>query len=138
MFETIAVVVVFFMLLSIGFIFYEKMQRGNAAQQLREDQNRHAQKIARTTLNMPELQCTATSYCFDKKKIEAFEQYYPGVKIAYYELLGKSRITIDNIEIYDQSPTGSTSKEEVWLPVALYDPVSDESKFAILTVDLYE
>lgn len=151
MFETIAVIVVFFMMLAVGFIFYTKLQRSSIQEKIRTDSDTRAMKIARTAINMPELQCNGKTYCIDTLQIEAFKDALkdPKAKSDYYDTLKSSKITVKKIyppssgsqpiTIYNrekQDPTAS--KQSIWMPIALFDPVGGKTHFAILTVDVYD
>ncbi len=157
MLETVAVIIVFFVLLTFGFVFYAKMQEGAISDEARELRETKALKTAKTALALPELQCSKTQAienCFDKLKIAAFKDYAKGTAIGnryYYDMFRESTISIEqvypeqtqeekNVEvpiIYSRPKPGGT-KQSIWLPVTILDPVKDTAGFGILVVDVYE
>ncbi|MBI3033550.1 hypothetical protein HYY72_00125 [Candidatus Woesearchaeota archaeon] len=153
MIETAAVVIVFLMLLAFGFVFYANILRGNLNEKLADAKETRALKIAKTALNMPELQCSKTQpiqNCFDKLKIQGFQAIIQrdsnDANTYYYDLLKDSKITIRQIYPIQVSQYSQTiyemgteqSKQSIWMPIAIYDPLKDTASFGILTVDVYE
>ncbi|MBI2142004.1 hypothetical protein HYU15_00765 [Candidatus Woesearchaeota archaeon] len=150
MLETVAVIIVFFVLLTFGFVFYARMQQGAISDEARELRETKALKTAKTALSLPELQCSKTQAienCLDKLKIEAFRDYASDTAIRnrhYYDLFKESTIAIEQVypeqtreEIYSRPRPGRT-KQSIWLPVTMLDPVKDTTSFGILVVDVYE
>ncbi|MBI2133204.1 hypothetical protein HYU11_00830 [Candidatus Woesearchaeota archaeon] len=143
MLETIAVILIFFMLVAFGFVFYANMQKSNTETKYMEEKNAKAIKIAKSALNLPELQCNGKTYCFDESKITAFSSGSVP-KNQYFEVFRYSEITLEKIypskgkvQVYSRKNPATTSKQSIWVPVALNDPLTGTS-FAILTVDAYE
>jgi len=149
MFETIAVIIVFFFLLAVGFVFYANMQRSSIESKLKEEQDTRAMKIAKTAINLPELQCNGKTYCFDVLKIDAFETYSNAdqqTRTAYFDMFRNSVIKIKQvyppvppdqyISIYSR-PKGN-SKQSIRIPVTISQPVAGTTTFGILVVDVYE
>ncbi len=149
MFETITVIIVFFILMAFGFVIYANMQKGALSIQMEEAKNAKALRIAKTVLSMPELQCNSKTYCFDSLKIMAFNSN-SATKSYYFDLLKYSSITIkriyplsdnpdeNNMEIYDKTNPSMSSKQSIWIPVALNEPLHGKTSFAMLKVDIYE
>ena len=113
MLETVAVVIVFLMLLAFGFVFYANIIKGNLNEKLAEAKETRALKIAKTALNMPELQCSKTQpiqNCFDRLKIKSFKSIAPiesaDANTYYYDIFKDSTITIK--EIYPQQTQQET------------------------------
>ncbi len=79
MMETIAIMIVFFILLALGFGFWYKMTKASAVQ---EEEKLSALKIVQITqraIFLPELQCSEKNVirdsCFDKIKLGIFEGF---------------------------------------------------------------
>ena len=70
--ETIAVLLVFFMLLFFGIFFYANMERKNIQERLETMEEKRSIDISQTIAFLPELKCTAEnitkSLCIDKLK----------------------------------------------------------------------
>jgi hypothetical protein len=148
MFETIGVILVFFVLLAIGFIFFGSLLTGSAKQKIIEDREIRAVKIAKTAVTLPELSCSRTQTienCFDKDKIAAFSEVSSTRKNLYYfDILKNSVITAEQIYpsstekiVIYRNPKG-TSLQSIWMPIAIYNPDTDTSTFGLLKVDVYE
>ncbi|MBI4438776.1 hypothetical protein HY640_02500 [Candidatus Woesearchaeota archaeon] len=151
MLETIAVIIAFFVLVAFGFIVYTNIQKSSMKTKAAELREERAARIAKAAMSLPELQCSRTQTvenCFDKLKIQAFRNYLSGnpraANTQYYDILKDSTIKIEQVypvstdtqTIYER-PKGS-SKQSIWMPIALYDPARDSTSFGILTVDVYD
>lgn len=150
MFETVAVIAVFFVILAFGFVFYASIKGSSDRQELAEAKNAKAIKIANIAQTLPELQCSRVQpieNCLDKLKMDSFAQYISGaqVKSRYYDLLKDSTIRVE--QIYPREPAYSkviydrpknSGKQSVWMPIAILDPVEGRTSFGILVVDVYE
>ncbi len=149
MLETITVIIVFFILIAFGFVFYANMQKNALTNQIQEIKNAKALKTAKIALSLPELQCNGKTYCFDSTKIKAFSESVQA-RNNYFDLFRYSTITINRIYPLSQNPAENivvvynnrnptmASKQQMWIPVALYEPLYGKTNFAVLTVDVYE
>ena len=77
MMETMAVLVIFFILAGIGFIFYINIMKGSIEAEKEEIRQLQAIEIAQRTVFLPELQCSegediVKSGCIDVEMLEAF------------------------------------------------------------------
>ncbi|MBI4210920.1 MAG: hypothetical protein HY544_05470 [Candidatus Diapherotrites archaeon] len=104
MFESISVLIVFFVLLAFGIIIYAYFQKDASKVKFEEQQQVRAMRVARIAISLPELQCSKrepSEHCLDTERIAAFRSYYStsdAVKNRYYDLLGDSRVYV--VEVY--------------------------------------
>ena len=152
LFESIAVLVIFIVLVSIGVRFYASVQMNS----LREAQIKFSRldsvKTSIIIANMPELSCsfegiTDTS-CTDYLKLLAWEKLTNdpndlSFKDFYYTQLGKSLIQVEElypdeqyIVAYNESENG-TSSDYLMVPTVIHDPAYKENKFGILHIRTY-
>ena len=155
MFETIAVLLIFFILIAFGLIFYSKVQRDSIQGTGKEYFNLKAIQTAQLVSFLPELQCTSPTSaniigddCFDVFKIIALKDIIEDnskLKDGYYfDLFGFSKITVEQIYplgkkwvIYDKS-SGKSSKSSLQIPVLIYNASSRENYFGVLNIDVYK
>src|SRR3989344_8148462 len=96
--ESFAVLVIFFILLAIGLIFYGSVQRTLVGQQKEETIDKKAVELAQVIANAKEFQCSFDSIidenCFDLYKIQAFSTMVgdQSVFLYYRRLFGSSTI----------------------------------------------
>ncbi len=150
--ETIAVLVIFFILLVTGFIFYVRVIKGNIAIEIEESRQLKAIEIAQRASFLPEIQCSeeniVTDNCIDIYKLNAAAGIIsdPNNKIFYYDRLQFSNITIEEIypgtqtwTLYD-NPLGEgeyTSKISTNIPIALFDPTEKKYSFGVMKVNTF-
>jgi len=155
MFETIAVLLIFFVLIGFGLIFYGNMQTGIIQETSEENFELKAIQTAQLVSFLPELQCSSNNIivddCFDILKVEALSEIISSPQNQklkneyYYDLFGFSSITIEQIypfpvaswSIYEKTTEKTKAKSSIKIPVSLYDPTSRAYNFGILTVDVY-
>jgi hypothetical protein len=126
--ETIAVLIVFFIILMFVLIFYYSFKTSGLEQKQKEVYSQGAVKIAIEVANMPELECSGAGVelgvdCFDKLKIESLSKLIAGsIDLRagpYLDKFGNSKIIIR--EIYSQG----AMKETNW---TLYSREPDNKK----------
>jgi len=151
MFETIAVLLIFFILIAFGLIFYSKVQRDSIQDTGKEYFELKAIQTAQLVSFLPELQCTSPTSvnivgdaCFDAFKIIALKDIIEDNYGYYFDLFGFSKITVEQIYplgkkwvIYNKS-SGKSSKSSLQIPVLIYNASSRENYFGVLNVDVYE
>ncbi len=154
MFETIAVLLIFFVLIGFGLIFYGKIQRQGFQEKQEANFELKAIQTAQLVSFLPELQCSSNNIivddCFDILKVEALTEIIEqpsNVKIKneyYYDLFGFSSITIEQVypsvvswSIYEKTTEKTKAKSSIKIPVSLYNASSRAYNFGILTVDVY-
>jgi hypothetical protein len=147
MMETIAVLLIFFVIIIISFSFYIKTTTYRLDQKTTKSQELESIRVSQTISFLPELQCSSknivTDNCFDKFKLNAFESLDESNKaMTYYPLLFYSTITIR--EIFPQTlnwtlynKTRGSSSYLTSIPVLLYNPLTKKNAFGLLDVRYY-
>ena len=144
-FETIAVVLVFFILIAIGFILYGKFIRGNLETIKEESSQSKSIAIAQRTMFLPEIQCSEDNVikdnCIDKLKLESAKNIISLNEIYYYDLLEFSEIKItqiypanENWELYSRKIKDYKSNFTTNVPISIYNPNTKLYGFGILTI----
>ena len=152
MFETIAVLLIFFILVGFGLIFYGRIQASGFQATQEENFELKAIQTAQLVSFLPELQCSSNNIivddCFDILKVEALSEFIeqnPNIRNEYYyDLFGFSSITIEQVypselswKVYERTLTGNKAKSSIKIPVSLYNASSRSYNFGILNIDVY-
>ncbi len=152
MFETIAVLLIFFVLIGFGLIFYGRIQAGSFQEKQEENFELKAIQTAQLVSFLPELQCSSNNIivddCFDILKVEALSEFIeqnPNIRNEYYyDLFGFSSISIEQVypsvvswSIYERTTERTKAKSSIMIPVSLYNASSRAYNFGILTVAVY-
>ncbi len=158
MMETVMILVIFFIIVVLGFMFYSRMQESTMKELRRERFEEEAIAISQNILYLPELACTEKNVmvdiCFDIHKLEAFSEIVvPENRQAflfYQKDLGESRITVKKIfppgqedkwVIYDNPPVNAEeiSSINTSIPVSLKNPVKRYNQYSVgvLTVEVF-
>jgi len=147
--ETIAVLIVFFMLLFFGLIFFSNMERKEIIDKVNEMEEQESIDLAQTIQFLPELKCTTEditkTLCIDALKLNAFKNMSSGKKAYYQPIFGSTRLEV--AEIYP-NPTnftqiyeGPTSSEYfmTFIPISLFqpNPYPGQYKIGILKIISY-
>ncbi|MBS1266904.1 MAG: hypothetical protein MAG795_00873 [Candidatus Woesearchaeota archaeon] len=152
-FETIAVLVVFFFLLSIGMVFYARESKINSLAERERGYDLQALDVIQVVSNLPELQCSSDGIiienCFDLAKLESFEELKGKNSQYYTNAFGFSRIIIDEIypnddnkwEIHNQKPEDDrkwSSMDKSTIPISILDNLDNgQYRAAVLTIEVY-
>ncbi len=146
MLETVLVLIIFFILLGLGIVFYGKASISSAQKKIEEKATLKAIESAQTSAFLIELQCSRTNVrelnCFDMQKIEGFKALSSELKNQYYfDVFGYATINIT--EIYPgnsswviYSNRKGTARERVQVPISLFNSTSKRNSFGVLTVDV--
>ncbi len=153
MFETIAVLVVFFFILVFGVSFYFVLQRSSLSRQMERNAQLVSIQISQKISDLPELDCALAGIqidnCVDKVKLEKLNQALEddAVKLYYFNVLGYSEVVLNIIyssypaeeqyAIYNRTPNSFFSAYKNQIPVLLYDPVENKFAFSALEVTTY-
>jgi len=151
MFETIAVLIVFFFLLFTGSIFYFGAQKSSLQKEKTAASEKYAFQIVQKSLYMPELDCsflvTQKDNCIDKIKLTKLGQLITTNEKAqedYYNEFGYATITVNEIypgqttqTIYNNTPTEYSGKLASQNPILLYDALQNEYAFGTIEVNVY-
>ncbi len=147
--ETIAVLIVFFILLLVGMVFYAKF-KGDSIERKREEMDiMNTIEIAIKASRLPELQCTTAGIecgnTIDLLKLQALEEIikYDLIGNPYYDMFYASEIVIEQVYpttnswiLYNFSG-GKTSVQPVYVPVTIHDVITDEYSFGFIRVGVY-
>ncbi len=146
MFETIAILIIFFFLVTFGFIFYAKIEKVNQKAELAEKTVENAVRIAQEVYHLPELQYTEYNDpkgAIDQLKLQKAENIFEQRKEYYFNSLGYVNISIEYIYpnhytriLYD-FPKNDSELIPTPLPILIRDPISGNNTFAILHVGVY-
>jgi hypothetical protein len=147
MFETIAVVIVFFFFLIFGLVYYNSTQTKQIAAMADEDKQLRSIEIMKVATYLPELQCSTdnvlTPNCLDLTKLQSFGDISAANKVYYSNLFSYGKIYVEQIyptdetwTIYLNPKAGSKSSIPNFIPILIYDPVSLRYRAAILVAEV--
>ena len=142
--ESVAVLVVFFILLVIGSSIYFGIQNSRLSKEKLVYENVEALRTLVKLQALPELDCSFASAhtinCFDLYKLEAFSSLTKTehAQEFYYPMFGDATIKVNvlypfdlNFTIYDIHPVEFKSSVRQIMPVLVYDPVSSKYYFSL-------
>lgn len=155
--ETIAVLLVFFIIFSLVLIFYLGFQKGQIAQAKGELSEKQAIQLAQEIGSLPELECTGAGIelgvdCYDIYKIKAMSEVIQddqNLRLGIYqEKFGASVITFTELykmgapsnqswTIYSKAPAEKTNQYSFQTLVSLNDPTID-APIGVKSVGLLE
>jgi len=149
MFESIATMFVFFILLTFGFMFYSRMRQASFYSKLGELRQLKIVELAEKVKNLPELGCSSNAIlqhdCFDLIKVEKLPDMVTANPDYYYDLIGYGNVSVEEIypetrtyQIYERQKKGQNVSRAVFMPIALYDAPSKLTHFGVLVVKSYE
>lgn len=151
-FETIGVLIIFFMLLVISFVFYMNYQKGQFRIQQEQKAVLASTEMASKSFLMPEFDCSILGAkvpnCYDKFKLRAFEALVKdseAVRTNYFSIFGFATINITNVQpggeyftVYDSRPLGKEPKRNIYRTTScLLDPISGACSFGVVEVTTY-
>jgi len=144
MFETIAILVVFFILVLFGFMFYARVQKGTFETEIEETTVLKSIDVSGKVSLLPELQCIQEKDCIDVLKLDAAAEVINANRVEYFNIFGYSNTYIKEIYpeenqwyIYDFPKEEDQGKISTQFPVSLYDPRTESYSFGVLFVDVY-
>lgn len=151
MMETISVLLIFFVLILVGMVFWVKISKSNIEIEQQELRQLRGIEIAQRVLFLPELQCSfdnvVTSDCIDILKLQSTEQVVlqSENKLYFFDRLGYSNITIKQIypdsglvkNLYSNALENYQNKIVTHLPISIYDPRDKRHSFGVLEVEVY-
>ena len=144
--DTISIMLIFFIIIVIGFLFYLRVSSSSQIDKLSKAQELESIRVSQTISFLPELQCSSKNIvkdnCFDKYKLDMFKMFGTAKKDQYYPFFYYSNITINEIypnsgnwNIYSKIGNGTSYK--TFIPILLYNPITKTNAFGILTVQSY-
>ena len=140
--ETIAVLLVFFMLLFFGIFFYANIERKDIQERVEKMEEKKSIDVSQIISFLPELRCTAEnitkSLCIDKLKKEVFTTEVGNKYPQYYSSIF-SNTKIELAEIYPDAGDyltiyqGTESEQyfRTHVPVSLFDPTEYPGRYTI-------
>ena len=155
--ETIGIVIVFSILIVFALLFFSRIQQNSADQQRTLVAGEKAVSISFSALFLPELECSKIGSddikdCIDVLKLTPAADVINENPQYYFKLFGYSTISIEEIYpvqdpthtwvLYSrtrdgQPPTEFTQRARTPIPVALYNPVTGDYAFGVMTIDAY-
>lgn len=145
--ETIAILFIFFILLTFGFMFYLRIYRTSIKTEYEKGTDLIAIEVTQKASFLPEIQCSKkniiTDNCIDILKLESATQIINENDITYYDLFFSSEIVVE--EIYPDQKTWvlynhtieDTSAIFTPVPILLYNATGDEYYFGVLQVKYF-
>lgn len=151
MFETMGVLIVFLILLTIGVSVYFTLQKSSYTKDALNRQQLQSFELVQKMLYMPELDCinvigSRLDNCFDKIKIEKLKNLLQtqDAKDSYYKTFGLSTINIniiypfsEELKIYDRTLQSYTKSFKTQSPIIIKDPASDKNLFGYVEITSY-
>jgi hypothetical protein len=152
MFESIAMLLVFFFLVAIGLKFYGNIQISNLQRTKARFTQMDSIKMAILVANLPEIKCSIQNVqkgaCVDIYKVRALQEESGNepARSHYFDLLGHSTITLeervgqDNWNTYvvhNKTLPGNFSTSVTPLPVAVWNPRQRRHNFGVLYVKVH-
>ena len=152
LFESIAVLLVFFVIVGFAITFYFFISKTGASREHARAVELSAITTAQKVSTLPELDCVQVGVhvekCFDELKVDSFSALVGGNKDAfepYHDTLGYSKLVITKVYpstgtilLYDNKPRENISIEKTFLPINTYNPITKIYGFALLEVSFYE
>ncbi len=151
MFEMLAVLIVFLILLSIGSIFYFRLQHSSIAREIVRAESLRSFQLFQRAIYLPELDCSFSSVqtgnCFDVIKLRKFGELLQSdeFKIDYFDVFGFSTVRVKKVYpfvgdwfvLYSNVPDDYSSKPVSHSTVLLYNASSDVYDFGVVEVSYY-
>jgi len=151
--ESIAVLMIFFILVVVGIIFWSRYSQVQLAGQQETSLQSTAISLSQTVTFLSELQCSTLQViqfsCFDLYKIQAMKYYLmdnPDVNRTnyYFDVFGFSNITVYSIypterswNVYDFTGGNITGYISTQVPVSILDPINNVFSFGYIDVRVY-
>jgi len=155
--ETIAILIIFFILVMFGIIFFSQIQRTTFDQRTIQAAGERAVSTSLNALFLPELSCTKGDNveikdCIDILKLEAAAVVVASNTDYYFDIFQYATIHVEELYpvprkpqewvLYSKTrddivPDEFTPKATTPVPVSLYDPLTRENYFGVLIIDVY-
>lgn len=148
MFETIAILIVFFFMVAFGLVFYSQIQGRSIKSEFQERYELRSINTVQLANYLPEIQCSAenivTDNCYDIMKLKHFAEVSKDSKLYYYNLFYSSNITVSQIypteeswEIYSSVPDDWKEISKIQIPILLYDQIERRFNTGVVLVEVY-
>ena len=158
--ETIAILLVFFIILGLSLMFYGGFQAGSLREAGREQFERESIRVALLVSHLPEVTCSdnniITENCIDRVKLEALsvradpKRGSEEVFLFYQKDFRSSMVKIEQVFppiagqmpflLYNQTLENFTEMIPTFIPLTIRDPLKPagfQNSFGLLTVEVY-
>ena len=155
--ETVAIVIIVMILLVVGIVFWNKLERKDIVDNSRSTDELFVIEISNTISELPELKCSKSLVqqpnCFDLYKILALNYSINGnadpvlkdtMKRYYTDYFRTSKITFQqvypttfNITIYDYEMVNATRTHLITVPITIEDTINKRTGFGVIYVEGY-
>ncbi len=147
--ETIAILIIFFIFVAVGLVFYTKMMESGIDVKREENIQLEAVKVAQRASFLPELQCSEENIrkdnCVDLLKLDVAGRLIKDNMLnIYYDTFGLSRITIKEVFpgdkewiLYNATPEKWLDKKSTFIPIALSNYTARNYYFGVMEVEVY-
>ncbi len=156
--ETIFVLMIFFIMMTLGAVFYVKIQSVSGNEEQQKQLDLRTIKIAEQVKSLPEIVCTQSAIqefdCIDLIKLTAFSTMMNNQQQKQYKQYYSQVFTNVNIKVQQLYPAeisyplfsntavitkgAKKSVSTIFLPVTLFDPIKNENSFGIITVEVMQ
>ena len=150
MFETLAVLVVFFFFLIFGASFYFKIQENSLLRELERSAQLQAVQIAQKSLTLPELDCSFAgvqrSNCVDVDKVVILMDLLntdSTAQVEYFKTFKQSKVEITQVypagpswTIYSRPETNES--RAIQIPILIFNSRTNNYNFGYVEVTVYE
>jgi cbb3-type cytochrome oxidase subunit 3 len=152
MMETISVLLIFFVIVFLGLVFYMNYNERQAKKMAEEAEELKRTQVVQIASSLPELQCAEKnilkSACIDLFKLEAFASGDIG-KDYYFDYFFYSNVTVMKIfpspepgeqkkwQLYFKDLPKRKNKMTTYLPILISDPIKDQRYFGAIVVEVY-
>lgn len=154
MFETIAVLVVFFFLLIFGASFYFVLQKSSVQKEVQRSIQLGSIQATQKISHLPELDCTQIGIqvenCFDAIKLKEFsnilndEETGVRTRLAYFDVFGYTDVVVRSIfpnevnyTMYSKPLEDYSTKYMNNVPLTIFNPITRKYSFGVLEVTFY-
>lgn len=147
--ETIIVLIIFFILLAGGMVFYARIHIYTTAQKAEEYQALDAAALDQRIRHLAEIACTIDATvqfdCYDLSKLHALQTVIEEHPLYYKSaVFQNAQVTVtsvypvaDSFVLYENVPEESTGATPYRTPATLYDPLTDSYNFGYVTIEVY-
>ncbi|MBI4153360.1 hypothetical protein HY497_02455 [Candidatus Woesearchaeota archaeon] len=147
--ETIAILVIFFIIVLFGFMFYAQFQRSSYDENKVILAGEKAVSISLHALLLPELRCSKGDNvpikdCLDLSKLDISVQKMAEERDYYFDIMGFARVSVQQYYpteqawvLYDHPLENAPRVPQMNIPIALFDPITKTFRYGVLTVAVY-
>ena len=152
--ETIAILIIFFILVMFGLIFFSQVQRTTFDQRSATAAGERAISVSLRAAFLPELVCTKGDNvevrdCIDLTKLDAAADVIEQNSDYYFDIFQYSTVRVEQYypasqswTLYSRTRDGrpadeNTPKASTPVPMSLFDPFTREYSFGVLIIDVY-